>query len=113
MNFSVVAKTRGRGRSLGWSRDRGRGVLFFPDLFGFNFCRHSPVLLLSNDRGICPSFMVENFQKIKELMEAMKGLQGHVFLANFKVEVGFCEHLAFSFRKSEFVFGNQENFRNC
>ena len=55
--------------------------------------------------GICPS--------VKEPIEVMKVLKGHlsfffpksdfVFLC-FKVEVGFCEHLALPFRKSKFVF---------
>ena len=50
--------------------------------------------------------MVEISQNIKEPTEAMKGLQGHLtlflnrtlfFCVNFKIEVGFCEHLPFSF----------------
>ena len=59
--------------------------------------------------------MVEISQKIKEPKAAMKVLKGHpiffflksdfVFLC-FKIEVGFCEHLALSFRKSEFAFRN-------
>ena len=49
----------------------------------------------------------------------MKGLQGYLFFflnrtlffcVNFKIEVGFCEHLAFSFRKSEFVFSKLREF---
>ena len=92
-HFTVVAKTRGRGR--GWRRGRGlrrgpgRGVVFFSNFFFVSI--FVAILLYCYFRifGIFPSFMAEISQKNKEHTEATKGTSLFVFkLREFPTKIG-------------------------